>query len=97
MYKNLANGKVSAIPRHPDIQEVTVMKICKQLDIPISKINLFFHQTPIAYRYRTNFLTYRHKAFSLFEVSRVIKSFTFADYLLKYDKQGFFTLFANGG
>ena len=39
LYKNLTNGKVSAIPRHLDIQEITVMKICKQLDIPISKIN----------------------------------------------------------
>ena len=25
---------VSAIPRHPDLNDITCMKICKQLDIP---------------------------------------------------------------
>ena len=39
MYKNLSNGKFTAVPRHPDIQEITVKEICKQLDIPTSKIN----------------------------------------------------------
>lgn len=39
LYKNLANGRATAVPQHPDIQEITVSKICKQLDIPQSKIN----------------------------------------------------------
>ena len=36
-YVNTQNGKLSSIPRHPDINEITVIKICKQLDIPILK------------------------------------------------------------
>ena len=39
LYRNIANGKMTAVPRHPDIQEMTVKSICKQLDIPQSKIN----------------------------------------------------------
>lgn len=39
IYRNLSNGKLSAVPRHPDIQEMTVKSICKQLDIPQAKIN----------------------------------------------------------
>ena len=39
LYKNMSNGKFTAVPRHPDIQEITVKKICNQLDIPIAKIN----------------------------------------------------------
>lgn len=39
LYRNLVNGKITAVPRHPDIQEMTVKGICKQLDIPQSKIN----------------------------------------------------------
>jgi len=31
---NIQNGNLSAIPRHTDINEITVLKICKQLDIP---------------------------------------------------------------
>ena len=34
IYKNMANGNFTAIPRHPDIQEMTVKSICKQLGIP---------------------------------------------------------------
>ena len=34
-YVNTRNGKLSAIPRHPDINEFTVYKICKQLNISI--------------------------------------------------------------
>lgn len=39
LYKNLDNGNFTAIPRHPDIQEMTVKSICKQLGIPQTKIN----------------------------------------------------------
>ncbi|MCR5589359.1 MAG: type II toxin-antitoxin system HicA family toxin [Bacteroidales bacterium] len=39
LYKNLSNGKFTAVPRHPDIQEMTVKSICKQLGIPQCKIN----------------------------------------------------------
>lgn len=39
IYKNLSNGNFTAIPRHPDIQEMTVKSICKQLGIPQAKIN----------------------------------------------------------
>jgi predicted RNA binding protein YcfA (HicA-like mRNA interferase family) len=34
IYKNKHSGLWSAIPRHPDIEETTVLKICKQLGIP---------------------------------------------------------------
>ena len=33
-YINTINGKRAPVPRHPDVSEITVMKICKQLDIP---------------------------------------------------------------
>jgi len=33
LYRNLSNGKVSTIPRHPDIKENLCRKICKDLDI----------------------------------------------------------------
>lgn len=39
LYKNLSNGNFTAVPRHPDIQEMTVKSICKQLGIPQVKIN----------------------------------------------------------
>ena len=39
LYKNLLNGNFTAVPRHPDIQEMTVKSICKQLGIPQVKIN----------------------------------------------------------
>ena len=39
LYKNPANGNFTAVPRYPDIQEMTVKSICKQLGIPQSKIN----------------------------------------------------------
>ena len=39
LYKNLSNGNFTAVPRHPDIHEMTVKSICKQLGIPQSKIN----------------------------------------------------------
>ncbi|MBO6079434.1 MAG: type II toxin-antitoxin system HicA family toxin [Bacteroidales bacterium] len=39
LYKNTSNGKSTSVPRHPDIQEITVKEICKQLGIPQSRIN----------------------------------------------------------
>jgi len=35
IYRNIKTGDWSAIPRHPDIREKTVMKICKELNITI--------------------------------------------------------------
>jgi len=34
IWQNPANGKVSAIPRHREILETTVRRICGQLEIP---------------------------------------------------------------
>ena len=34
LFLNEKNGFVSAIPRHPDLNDITCMKICKQLDVP---------------------------------------------------------------
>ena len=39
IYKNALTGDWSAVPRHPDIKEHTVSKICKELGIPKPKIN----------------------------------------------------------
>ena len=39
LYKNLSNGNFTAVPRHPDVQEATAKDICKQLGIPLVKIN----------------------------------------------------------
>jgi len=39
MFRNVINGKVAMIPRHPDIDEYTAAGICKQLGIPKPKIN----------------------------------------------------------
>ena len=39
LYRNMSNGNFAAVPRHPDIQEMTVKSICKQLGIPQAKIN----------------------------------------------------------
>jgi hypothetical protein len=36
-YENTLNGNLSSIPRHPDVNEITVIKICKQLGIPVIK------------------------------------------------------------
>jgi len=33
IYKNIQNGKKSAIPRHSEIKKVVVMSICKALEI----------------------------------------------------------------
>jgi predicted RNA binding protein YcfA (HicA-like mRNA interferase family) len=33
LYRNPANGKISTVPRHPDIKENLCRKICKDLDI----------------------------------------------------------------
>ena len=33
-YINSINGKRAPVPRHPDINEITVLHICKQLEIP---------------------------------------------------------------
>ena len=32
-YVNTQNGNLAAVPRHVDINEITVIKICKQLGI----------------------------------------------------------------
>jgi predicted RNA binding protein YcfA (HicA-like mRNA interferase family) len=37
IYINLKTDEWTAVPRHPDIKEITVMKICKELGIPILK------------------------------------------------------------
>ena len=34
IYKNKQSGLWTAIPRHPDIEENLVLRICKQLGIP---------------------------------------------------------------
>ncbi|MGD9994160.1 MAG: type II toxin-antitoxin system HicA family toxin [Salinivirgaceae bacterium] len=34
LYKNLLNGKLTTVPRHPDIKEGLCRKICKDLDLP---------------------------------------------------------------
>jgi len=34
IWENPTNGKRSAIPRHKEIVEFTVIRICKQLEIP---------------------------------------------------------------
>ncbi|MDR2148549.1 MAG: type II toxin-antitoxin system HicA family toxin [Tannerella sp.] len=39
MFRNSENGKKSAVPRHPNIDEYLVFDICKQLGIPKPKIN----------------------------------------------------------
>jgi len=39
MFRNIINGKRTAVPRHPDITEKTAFNICKQLGIPNPKIN----------------------------------------------------------
>jgi len=35
IYFNTRNNKVSTVPRHPDIKQFTVEKICKDLEIGI--------------------------------------------------------------
>ena len=37
IYINSETGSWTAVPRHPDVKEKTVMKICKELRIPILK------------------------------------------------------------
>jgi mRNA interferase HicA len=34
IYKNLQNHKISAVPRHKEIRDRLVKKICKDLQIP---------------------------------------------------------------
>jgi len=34
LYKNIRNGEMSTVPRHPDIKENLCRKICKDLGIP---------------------------------------------------------------
>lgn len=34
---NLANGRRSPVPRHPEIDTYTMRDICKQLEIPVPK------------------------------------------------------------
>jgi hypothetical protein len=34
-YVNTLTGNLSSVTRHSDINEVTVKKICKQLNIPV--------------------------------------------------------------
>jgi predicted RNA binding protein YcfA (HicA-like mRNA interferase family) len=33
-YINTNTGNLAAVPRHPDIREITALNICKQLGIP---------------------------------------------------------------
>ena len=37
IYMNAKTGYWTSIPRHPDVREKTVMKICKELGISILK------------------------------------------------------------
>jgi hypothetical protein len=39
MFRNTENGKKTAVPRHPNIDEYLAFDICKQLGIPNPKIN----------------------------------------------------------
>lgn len=34
IYRNQANGRCSAVPRHREIKETTARTICDQLDVP---------------------------------------------------------------
>ena len=34
VYKNVVNGKISTVQRHPDINDYLANEICKQLEIP---------------------------------------------------------------
>ncbi|RDV13036.1 type II toxin-antitoxin system HicA family toxin [Pontibacter diazotrophicus] len=34
IFRNIATGKKTTIPRHPDIDELLCKEICKQLGIP---------------------------------------------------------------
>lgn len=34
LFRNNENGKMTSVPRHPNIDDLTCAKICKQLDIP---------------------------------------------------------------
>jgi len=36
-YVNTQNGNLSSVPRHTGINEITAIKICKQLGIPVKK------------------------------------------------------------
>lgn len=38
LFKNNTNGKISTIPRHPDINDLLANEICKQLEIPKVKL-----------------------------------------------------------
>ena len=35
VYYNPVTGKISTVPRHPDIKQFTTEKICKDLDISL--------------------------------------------------------------
>jgi mRNA interferase HicA len=37
VFYNPQSGKISTVPRHPDIKQITAEKICKDLDVLISK------------------------------------------------------------
>jgi len=37
IFINTKTGDWTSVPRHPDIREITVMKICKELGISILK------------------------------------------------------------
>ena len=34
LFRNNENGKMTSVPRHPNIDDLTCAKICKQLGIP---------------------------------------------------------------
>ena len=37
IFKYSRNGKATAVPRHPDLNDITCRIICKQLEIPFVK------------------------------------------------------------
>jgi mRNA interferase HicA len=39
VFINPLTGKISSVPRHPDIKRFTVVNICKDLEIPIPSGN----------------------------------------------------------
>jgi len=51
VFKNSKNAKVSTIPRHNEINDFLVRKICHNLDIPFIKIDFFM---PLRYNLATN-------------------------------------------
>ncbi len=34
VYVNRANGRISTVPRHREVRDLLILKICRDLDIP---------------------------------------------------------------